>query len=281
MVFKKIALAITFSPNFSPLINEANRLKNLFGSELLFIHVGKMVDEDFKKLDTITNEVGLNKNEYKVVCKEGNIEDVIIDVCRNENVDLLIAGALVKEKGLKYYLGSVSRSLMRSAPCSVLFFVNPSTKRVAFNNICVTVDFSEQCEFTVKKAYQIAKLENATKFSLIREFQIPGLATTIYDSGSKEEAEELREKWLEEEKQKVKIFINELNLTGIDSQVVCLYGKQGWEASHWVSQNNGDLFVVSSPQKKLKLLDRIFQHDQEFIFKQLPCALLVVKEESN
>ncbi|KAF0152487.1 MAG: universal stress protein [Ignavibacteria bacterium] len=280
MAFKKIGLAITFSPNSQALLFEAKRFRELFKAELVLIHIGDYSEVLNAELTKMIDETGIANGTYKLLWQEGDVEDSILELCTTEKIDLLIAGALIKENFLKYYIGSVARTLMREAPCSVLLLTQPSVVRAPFKKICVSVDFSSLSEPSARKAYEVSSLLNCKELFFIREFQLPALATTVYDSGSKEEAQQMRRIWQDEEKNKMELFVRELNITDADVKTVCLYGKQGWEASNWVSENKGDLFVIPSPARKPKLLDRIFQHDWEFVFKQLPCSLLIVKPEN-
>ena len=277
MPFKKLGLAITFSPNGQALLIEAKRLQMLFNSELILIHVGEKTREAHELLTQLIIKSGLDISSTKVIWENGDPAKVIINKCYDENIDLLLAGALEKENFLNYYIGSVARRILRSAPCSVLILTAPSTSPKPLKKFCISVDFSLESENTMKKAYEFALLENAVQFILIREFLVPGLAMTIQDSGSTQDTEKIRNQWQEEEIAKLKIFVKELNLTQIDVKIVCLYGRQGWEANKYVRDVNGDILVISGPKKELKLFDRIFQHDAEFIYKQLPCSLLVIK----
>jgi len=280
MAFRKIGLAVNFSPNSQALLFEAKRFSELFNAELVLIHIGDYNDELKAELVKMINETGFSVDAYKLLWQDGDVEDSILGFCTAEKIDLLIAGALIKENFLKYYIGSVARTLMRESPCSVLLLTQPSIERAPFKKICVSVDFTSLSELAARKAGEVASLLNCKELFFIREFQIPALATTVYDSGSKEETEKMRHLWKDEEKNKMEIFVREINLTNANVKTVCLYGRQGWEASNWVSENSGDLFVIPSPPRKPKLLDRFFQHDWEFVFKQLPCSLLIVKPDN-
>ncbi len=281
MAFKKIGLAVTFSPNSLALLFEAKRFSKLFNSELVLIHIGDYSEELKSQLINMIHETEIAENAYKLLWQEGDVEDSILEICTSEKIDLLIAGALIKENFLKYYIGSIARTLMREAPCSVLLLTKPSIERPLFKKICVSVDFTYSSELAARKAHEVSSLLNCKELFFIREFQLPALATTVYDSGSKEEVQKMRNVWLDEEKNKMDLFVRELNITDADVKSVCLYGKQGWEASNWVCENKGDLFVIPSPARKPKLLDRIFQHDWEFVFRQLPCSLLIVKPDNS
>ncbi len=281
MIFKKIGLAITFSPNALSLLKTAKRLRDLFSSQLCLIHVGEKNSGTVELMRNLLNKAGIDENSCELVWKVGEPAKVIINTCSEKGADLLISGALEKESMLKYYIGSVARKIMREAACTVLILTNPSENALRFKKFCVSVQYNPLGEFSIKKGYELAKLENADEFILIREFQIPGLAITISDGGSVQETEEKRIGWQKEEEQKLKVFAQENNLTGNMVKTLCLYGKQGWELSNYARENSGDLIVVPSPPKRLKLFDRIFQHDLEFILNQIPCALLIVRQNSN
>ncbi|MEW6701645.1 MAG: universal stress protein [Bacteroidota bacterium] len=281
MVFKKMALAVTFSPNVRALLSEVKRLQKIFNSELVLIHAGEQTIETEKELDELIETTGLNRAKCKTVWQKGDAAKVILSVCAQENVDLLVAGAMARESFLKYYIGSVARTIMRESKCSVLLLPNPTTESKAHKKFCVSIDFSSLSEIAAKKAYEFAKLENADEMIFIREFQLPALAITIYDSGSTEEAGKKRLNWYKEEEEKMELFIREMNFAGINLKKVCLYGKQGWETGNYIRENHGDIFVTSSPVKKLKFFNRIFQHDLEFVFRELPCQLLIIKSEEE
>jgi len=275
--FNKIGLAITFSPTGKALLYEAKRLQNLFNCEMILIHVGEKKDETNLKLIELLNSTGIDHQKTKIIWQSGDPAKAILKSAEAEKIDLLIAGALEQENLINYYVGSVARKIMREANCSVLIFTKPKEQRDKFKKFCVTIDFSEQSENALIKAHQFALMEKAEELILIREIQVPGLAMAVQDSGSTSETENARQTWKTEEEAKLKMLTHELNLKGVPIKTVSLYGKQGWEANKFVQQINGDILVVPGPKRKLNLVDRVFQHDLEFILKQLPCSLLIVR----
>lgn len=278
MIFKKLGLAITFSPNGLPLLKSAVRLQKLFNSDLCLIHVGEKTPESESQIDDLVKKTGLSPDSFKIVWKKGEPAKSILNAAVENNVDLLVAGALEKENVIKYYLGSVARTIMRESPCSVLIITNPVAEPEQFKKFCISVDFTPLGETAVKKSYEFAKLEMANEFVLVKEFEVPGLAITVYDSGSTDDTEKSKHQWQLEEEEKLRLFAKELNLTGLNYSIAALFGKQGWEARNFVKENGSDLFVVPSPPKKLKFFDKLFQHDIEFILSQLPCSLLIIRE---
>ena len=81
-------------------------------------------------LNSLLKQADTLNKPIKTIWQEGKPVDVILQTCTNENIDLLILGALQQEKLLKYYVGSIARKITRKAPCSVLLLIKPSVKRV-------------------------------------------------------------------------------------------------------------------------------------------------------
>ncbi len=277
MIFKKIGLAVAFSPNGKALLLEARRLSILFNAKLVLIHIGEKTLTAEKELLELIVLSGIEPDTVEIFWKEGEPAKTILRVCEEERVELLIAGALEKEKALKYYKSSIARKIMRESKCSLLIKILPKNPPVPYSRFCVSAEFSTLGEETIKKAHSFAKLENAEDFTLLKEFQVPGLSLTVYDSGSTEETQQNRLSWQKEEDDKLKLYVKELNLTGPEVKTVCLYGKEGFEAGKFVKSVGGDLLVLTGPKDKLKFFDRIFQHDIEFLFENLPCDLLIIK----
>lgn len=275
--FKKLGLAITFSPTGKALLNETLRLRKIFNADLVLIHVGKRNSETEKKLQQIILDSSTTENNTKIVWSEGEPASTIIKKCKEENIDLLIAGALEKENLFKYYTGSVARKIMRESTCSVLIFTSPMIDRKNFKNISVSINYTPECNNTVEKAFNFAILDNSEKLILIRDFHIPGLSSAVSDTGSYDVTEQARKDWQIEEEEKMKHFINELNINNLNVEGHCLYGKEGWESKNFVRKNEYDLFFVTAPKRKMNLLDRIFPHELEHTFENLPTNILIVR----
>jgi nucleotide-binding universal stress UspA family protein len=276
-LFKKLGLAITFSPTGKALLKETKRLKDIFNSELVLIHVGEKSAETENLLKEVIETSGINLGTIEVIWTKGDPANAILNTSNKAGVDLLIAGALEKEKFIKYYIGSVARKIMREASSSSLILTEPSENPKSFKKFYVSTDFSQESERTIKLTFNFALLEKAEEFVIIRDYSTPGLASTILDSASLDKLETVKNQWQAEEEERMKVFLQELNLKGIKIKTHCLYGKEGWETSNFVRQNQGDIFAVTAPQKRLKLIDRLFHHELEYSFENLPSNLLIIR----
>lgn len=272
-IFKKLAVAITFSPTGLALLKEAIRLKELFSSDLVLIHSGKRNEETEKRINNIIIESNLDPSSIEFIWTKGNPAETIIDASAHANVDLLIAGALEKESTFKYYIGSVARNIMRGASCSVLILKSISEKPIKFRKFCISTDYSLESENAIKLSYQIAELENADEFIIIHDFYTPGLSSINIDSNTNS----VILSYQKDEEEKMNLFIRELNLKGVLVNSKCLFGREGWEEGNYVRSNNIDLFIVNSRSKKFYFFDRLFPNDLEYTFKNLPSNLLIIK----
>ncbi|HMU44026.1 MAG TPA: universal stress protein [Ignavibacteriaceae bacterium] len=276
-IFQKIGLAVTFSPTGKALLKEAVRLRNLFLSELSLIHVGEKNDYSKKMISELIEDSGLVENQINLVWSAGDPAKEILKFSELNNLDLLISGALEKENILKFYLGSVARKIMREASMSTLILKSPSINPTGFKKICVNVNFSEQSEKTVKTAYQLALADSSDEFILVRDFNIPGLTSTTIDFNSAEKIDELKNEQLKSEEYKLQLLVKELGLKGVKIKTKCIYGIEGWASSDYARQHAVDLFVVSTQKRKLKFIDRIFPHEEEFSYENLPSNLLIIR----
>ena len=235
-IFKKLGLAITFSPTGKALLKETKRLRELFNSGLILIHVGDRTSENEKLLNEVIMNAGINNSDAEIISASGDPAGTIIKLSKKANVDLLITGALEKETFIKYYIGSVARKIMREAPCSSLILKKPSENPKPFKKFYVSTDFSPESERAIKLTYNFALLENAEEFVIINDYNTPGLASTILDLVSLEELESMKTQWQTEEEDKMKLFLKELNLKGINIKQHSLYGKDhSWCFHSWYS----------------------------------------------
>lgn len=277
MLFKKIGLALTFSPTSIALLAEVNRLQRLFDSEIVLIHAGEQNSESEQKMKRIITESGLDPNCYTLHWKKGEPVKVILNACEEKKVDLLVSGALEKENFLKYYLGSVARTLVRECSCPILLIPHPSTLPEPFRKISVSFDYSELSEKVLKMAYKLAVKESASELTVIREFQLPGLVISSSEIGSSTNISLQKQQLMEEERTKLELFIKDLNFGDININQVFLYGKQGWELSNYINQHKGDLLIIAEPKSKSHIFDRFFEDDLELIIKTLTCSTLVYR----
>ena len=276
LTFKRIALAIAFSPRLEALLSEAFRLKRHWKSELVLIHVGEASAGAASSLQELLIKHGLSENDVTIRWEHGDPIKRILAVCKEEKVDLIIAGALKKENILKYYLGTIARKIVRKADCSVLLLLNPSIEPLSLHNIVVNAEDSPYIQEALEAACEIGKAEKSNWIHVVREIKMYGLTMSASDQRSEDEYTQLRNELVSTEIDNVQNRLNKIPHEGLKLNIKILSGKAGYELVQFALRKHADLLVLGAPSRKFSFFDRVFPHDQEYIFADLPCNLLIV-----
>jgi len=279
-LFQKIGLAIAFSPTAKAMLAEADRLAQLFSAELLLVHVGHHGSEEEQKIAQLARAVKLN-SDYKIVWRQGDPVKEILRACREEQIDLLVAGALKKEKMVRHYVGSVARAIMRKADCSVYMVNNPSLNPQPIQQIVVNAEDSAHVERAIAVACRMAELEKSSWVHIVRELKLLGLALTASEQSTEQEYSEYKQSLMRDEINSVEEILSSIPHDKIKINIKMLSGKSGFELCRFVERKQGDLLIVGAPQRRLSFFDRIFPHDLEYVFGELPCNLLVVNQQKQ
>jgi nucleotide-binding universal stress UspA family protein len=276
--FKKIAIAIAFSPHTKAMAGIGNTIATLFNAQLILIHVGKAEDKEKAKqqMNLIVGEAALSPDKVTIVWEEGDPVKKILKICDEHGVDLLIAGALKREKLVKYYIGTIARKIMRKAKCSILMINNPSVDSASFKNIVVNAADSACTEDAISIACQLGNKVQASWVHVVRELKLYGLTMSTAEHNSEEEYDDGRQKLVRDEIEKVEEMLRRIIVEKPKINIKIISGKAGFELSRFTERKHADLLVVSAPPRRLSILDRIFPNDLEYIFSDLPCHLLVV-----
>jgi len=276
-VIKKIGVAVAFSPRTEAILAEAARIKKIWNAELILIHVGTSGEKETNRLEQLLLKTGLNdRDDVKIVWEQGKPSQRILATCRKENVDLLIAGALKKENLVQYYLGTIARKIIRKADCSVLLLVSPSSEPQPFKNIVVDADDRPHVEQSLQTACEIALKDNSGWLHLVRELRLYGLTMTAAEQCSEEEYEEMRHKLVQSEIETVEKILQRIPHEGLKVNIKLVSGKSGFELTQFTQRKQADLLIVGAPERRFSFFDRVFTHDQEYIFADLPCNLLII-----
>ncbi|MFM1874322.1 MAG: hypothetical protein RL266_59 [Bacteroidota bacterium] len=275
--FKTVATAIAFSPYAEANLHESARIAQMLGARLILIHVGPKTEAKQAKLELMVSQTVLDKEMVKIEFRDGEAVKSILDSCRENAVDLLIAGAQKKENLLKFYTGSVARKLCRKATCSILLLTDRSVIRNRCKEIVVSGDDSEKTECTVRTANYFGKILEASHITIVDEID-PKKTIDVADDDVQVELAARNRKELKE-REDARIRQLQEKLTAEDSIPVshkCIFGKPGYTIGHYAAANQADLLVMNSPDSSLGIMDRFFPHDLEYVLSDLPCCLMIV-----
>jgi nucleotide-binding universal stress UspA family protein len=278
--FQKIGLAIAFSPTAEAMLAEAVRLAQLFSAELVLIHVGRHGNEEEQKIKRLAEGINLT-SAFKIVWRQGDPVKEILKACKEEQIDLLVAGALKKEKMVKHYVGSVARAIMRKADCSVYMVNNPSVTPQANQQIVVNAEDSAHVERAIAIACKMAELEKSSWVHIVRELKLLGLTLTASAQSTEQEYSDYKQSLMQDEIDSVEKILASIPHAKIKINIKMLSGKSGFELCKFVERKQADLLIVGAPPRRLSFFDRVFPHDLEYVFAELPCNLLVVNQQKQ
>ncbi len=274
--FETIAVAISFSPRCKPILAEAKRMSDSLGAALLLIHIGEKSSKKEKELDDMMSALKINANKSRVIWMEGDPVDTILKLCKLNIVDLLILGALEKENILKFYLGSIARSISRKAKCSVLLLTKPTETLQKYKKIIVNGVENPKTVHTINTAIYLAKNLKVKDVTIVNEVHVPGLTMAIADDSTAPEAKELKRSITEDFSETLNSIIEKCDNGDVKITDKIIKGKPGYAISKYAKDKKADLLVINSPDTQLNVFDRIFAHDIEYILASLPCNLLIV-----
>lgn len=275
-MFSKIAVAVAASPTLEALLAESQRLQNLFGSEILLLHVKQDSKEDELNIRRTIDKSRFHPEKTNLYVEKGATAETILQFCKKHAVDLLVAGALKKENLLRSFIGSVGRKIIREANCSVLILTEPSEVPAPFNEI--VVDGSEQ--FNTQKAIEtacyIAQMQKARQVHILKDIKLYGLTMAVAREDSEKEISDHRRKLVQQEVDHIKKRLQNVSTEELKINIKIISGKTGYEMSRFARKTEADLIVVPGPEKSLGIIDRIMSHDLEYLLSDIPANMLIV-----
>ena len=279
-MYTKIALAIAFSPRMEALICETKRMKDLYGASLILIHIGQDTEEKRRSLDALLEKYQVDRNKTTIIWKEGKPAKKIIQVCNQENVDLLVAGALKQENVFTYYLGSIARKIIRKAKCSVLVLIEPSTVPQNFDKVVINGTQQVQTPDVIRKGINLCKVEKSSQVFIVNEIKMYLLRMATASEESEAKAAMIKRQLVQDEVHYVENILKDIDQEQLKISIKVTGGRWAVELAKFSEKIHADLLIVGG-QENLNFLDRLFPHDLEDILSNLPCNVLIINSQTS
>lgn len=276
-MYKKIALALAFSPTSMGLLHQACRLKAVLQAQLLLIHIGPDTAEQRQIMEASIRKANLHPDDYMMIWDNGSPVARIIQICAREEVDLLIAGALRRENLIKYYIGSISRQLLRRSHCSMLILTQPPEEPLDFRNIVIDGTLGTSSQQTIARGITLSQLLEARQVHIFRYSQGFGLNTMLAGEETEEEYSQMKRDIVSREIEEVQKIVDASEPGDLKINIKIAAGKAAFELHKFATKTGADLLVVQGPRHRLRFIHRLFPHYIEQIANDLPCQLLIDK----
>jgi nucleotide-binding universal stress UspA family protein len=276
VMYRKLALAIAFSPRMEALIAEARKLIQIFEGELILIHVGTKTPELEAQLAEVLSRHCGDLHRVKTLWKEGKPAKTILKTCEEEGVDLLVLGALKKEGLLTYYVGSVARKVIRKSKCSVLTLIDPKVETTHFSKVVINGTELEITPRVIARGLKFCQAEQSSQVHILNEIKMYGFQMATAAEGTETEVATTRRKLVQDEIQYVQGILDNLEPNDLKINIKVTAGKWAVELVRFCESIESDLLIMGVDQG-FSFIDRIFPHDIEDVLIELPCNLLIVK----
>ena len=110
--------------------------------------------------DSMSAELGLNGNLLAFVC-EGEPHEVLVDIARAKNADLIALGTHGRKGIKKIFMGSVTSRVLQSSPCDVLIVRKSSDCDGQYRSILLSYDGSPFSKKALSRACELAKIDDS------------------------------------------------------------------------------------------------------------------------
>jgi nucleotide-binding universal stress UspA family protein len=257
--FETIALAVSFSPELPFLVLEMKRLCDIHNALAVFIHVGKKTSEKQRVFSELLVESGFHDGNSRIYWEHGDLIPSLLQVCKTQVVDLLLAGASDKEN-LQLPLGSTALELAGKAKCSVLILTN--SNKHGFRKIAVNGIEHDKRTITVISSIYFAEKENADEISIVG------------DSNQQDDNAD----WNFHEQEVISSGLsNLLEDKKINIRNYSLADENCNSVSDFAFKNHCDLLITNSTDHRMSIFDRIVSPNGiESILNNLSCNLLII-----
>lgn len=276
--FRHLLIAVALSPRAKANLAEAFRLSAYFQAQLTIVHVGILDTSGRTKLLGWVEELAQDGVQHQLVERTGEPVKEILKACAEFNIDLLLAGALVKEGIWTYYVGSIARKLCRKATCSILLLTNPKVEQESIHRMAVSGVNHPKTATTLGVACRVGQLLGAKELVVVQEIPSKQVAHAE-DDRSMHLGTSQFQSICDREKERINSILAPMPNAWTKDLVLdtrCLMGESGYTIGHYAALEQIDLLVLNSPDTRLKWFDRVFTHDLEYLLNELPCDLLLV-----
>ncbi len=113
----------------------------------------------YQTKEVVSSQLG--KDVESLIC-EGEPHDVVVDIAKAQNADLITMGTHGRKGLKKLFMGSVTSRVIVSSPCDVLVVKKSSNEHAGkYKSILLSFDGSRFSKKALNRACELSKIENA------------------------------------------------------------------------------------------------------------------------
>lgn len=267
-MYRRIGVATTFSPRFLAVLAEAARISRLFEGPLHLIHAAEEAPEKLARFKAALDVLDLPPGS-PIHFQCGEPAAAILRVQNEQQIDLLIAGALEHESLHRNFTGDVARKLLIEAPCDLLLFVEPEESTAPLEQIFVAIpDFSPFSRETFLRSTAFAEKLGAKELTLLHVQSTFAEAKEKALGNEPPSVEDALNDWASE---------HQTSKVNLDSHSV--RGNTGFTACEFIQSSKANLLVLPSHIGHPNL--PVFASVLDWIIQVIPTNLWVIRQVSK
>jgi nucleotide-binding universal stress UspA family protein len=248
---------------------EAGRVSHTLSAPLCLIHADEFTQEKEDRFRSALRDLKLDSGAA-IRFEPGEPAEAILKVQREENIDLLVAGAMETQSVHRNFTGDVARELLRRVPCDLLLYTEPQENPKPPEAILVVVpDLSESSRHVVRAALNLAERGGGRQITIT----IVHVQTTFAEAKEKAlgvtngnpTAEETLESWVQDQKR-----------PNLELDYHLLRGNTGFTACEFIQSSGTDLVVMPSQMPSSD--QPVFAPALDWIIQVIPGNLWVIRQ---
>jgi nucleotide-binding universal stress UspA family protein len=264
-VYRRAGVATTFSPRFRDVLAEAGRVSDLFQIPLHLIHAAEESPDKIERFRGTLRSLKLPE-EAPIHFQTGEPSRAILDVQSEQQIDLLIAGALEQESVHRNFTGDVARVLLREAACDLFLFVEPKEEVRPPEHLFVAIpDFAPFSHEVFHRSTDFAERIGAKKLTLLH------VQTTFAEAKEKALGGDAPSS-----QQNLEALAKKSGCSTVEVDTHSVRGNTGFTACEFIQSNGADLLVLPS---QIGTPDRpIFAPALDWIIQVIPTNVWVIRQ---
>jgi nucleotide-binding universal stress UspA family protein len=264
-VYRRAGVATTFSPRFRDVLAEAGRISDLFEVPLHLIHAAEESSDKVERFRETLRSLELSENA-PIHFQAGQPSEAILNVQAQQQIDLLIAGALEQESVHRNFTGDVARTLLREAPCDLFLFVEPKEGAKPPEHVFVALpDFSPFSRQVSQRGTDLAERIGAKNLTLLH------VQTTFAEAKEKALGSDVPSA-----QQNLEALAEKSASKALEIDTHSVRGNTGFTACEFIQSNGADLLIL--PSRIGEPGQPIFAPALDWIIQVIPTNVWVIRQ---
>lgn len=199
----------------------------------------------------------------------------IIQVAKEENVDLLAIGTHGRAGMDRIILGSVAERIARKARCPVM--VVRGKKYVGFKRIIVPIDLSDCSRIALEYAVATARAHKS-KLTILHVYEKSFVEPYVNAANSEEKADEIMKEIERVNEVKYEEFLETVDLSGVEYEKLLKKGIPETDIAEIAMEQQANLIVMGTHGRS-GIKHILIGSTAEEVVRTVHCDIIVVKPE--